>query len=126
MADGSHHKSAQKFAGSLNHAMIDDAAADAALLSAAKPATLTEGRARLLPDGGLFIEDTNNGRLLRFTADRLLWSRVNDFDATHIGFLSWSRYLTADEAAAPLRAIGARACATSTSHALPGSPGGRA
>jgi phenylalanine-4-hydroxylase len=30
MADGSHHKSAQKFAGSLNHAMIDDAAADAA------------------------------------------------------------------------------------------------
>ena len=32
MADGSHHKSQseQKFAGSLNHAMIDDAAADAA------------------------------------------------------------------------------------------------
>jgi len=30
MADGSHHKSAQKFAGSLNHAMIDDAAADTA------------------------------------------------------------------------------------------------
>ena len=30
MADGSHHKSAQKFAGSLNHAMIDDASADAA------------------------------------------------------------------------------------------------
>jgi hypothetical protein len=83
----------------------------AALLAAAKPATLTEGRARLLPDGGLFVEDTNNGRLLRFTADRLLWSRVNDFDKTRIGFLSWSRYLTADEAAAPLRALAAGPCA---------------
>ena len=52
----------------------------AALLAEARPMTLTEGRARLLPDGGLFVEDTTNGRLLRFTADRLLWSRVNDFE----------------------------------------------
>lgn len=82
----------------------------AALLAEAKPVTFTEGRARVLPDGGLFIEETNYGRHLRFTRDRLLWSRVNDYDYKRIGMVSWSRYLTAEEAQGPLLALSARPC----------------
>jgi len=82
----------------------------AALLNRVRPLSATEGRARILPDGGLFIEETNNGRHLRFTADRLLWSRVNDYDDKHIGVLSWSRYLTANEVLEPLRAINQLNC----------------
>jgi len=77
----------------------------AALLAQARPVTRSEGLARLLPDGGLFVEETNQRRLLRFSADRLLWSFVNDYDASHIGAVSWSRYLTAGEAAVVLPAL---------------------
>ena len=80
------------------------------LLAEAKPMTLTEGRAQLLPDGGLFIEETNYGRQLRFTKDKLLWSRVNDYDDKRIGAVSWSRYLTAEEASEPLKALAAMQC----------------
>jgi len=82
----------------------------AALLDAAKPVTVTAGRARILPDGGLFLEENNFGRLLRFTKDRLLWSRVNDYDDKRIGVFGWSRYLTAEEASIPLRALEKRKC----------------
>ena len=80
------------------------------LLRAARPVTITGGRAQLLGDGGLFVEETDHGRHLRFSRDRLLWSRVNDFDASRIGIVSWSRYLTADEAAIPLEALAGREC----------------
>ena len=80
------------------------------LLSVARPITMFEGRAQILPDGGLFIEDTNYGRHLRFTKDTLLWSRVNDYDESRIGMLAWSRYLTADELKQPLRALAEKSC----------------
>ena len=83
----------------------------AALLAQARPVTYSEGRARILPDGGLFLEETNFGRILRFTRDRLLWSYVNDYGNNRIGILSWSRYLTAEEAQPLLHAISGRACA---------------
>ena len=75
------------------------------LLSQSKPVTMTAGRSQVLPDGGLFIEETESGRHLRFSSKHLIWSRVNDFDAQHIGLVSWSRYLTADEAKKSLDAI---------------------
>jgi hypothetical protein len=80
------------------------------LLAKARPATVTEGRAHMLADGGLFFEDTNSGRHLRFTEDSLLWSRVNDYDDDRIGMLSWSRYLSADDARVPLKALAALPC----------------
>jgi len=83
----------------------------AKLLAEARPLTITEGRAQVLADGGLFIEETNYGRHLRFSRDRLLWSRVNDYDEKRIGMVSWSRYLTADEAKQPLEALAKRKCA---------------
>jgi hypothetical protein len=82
----------------------------ATLLAEARPVTITGGVARVLPDGGLFIEETNYGRHLRFTRDQLLWSRVNDYNNKYIGSVSMSRYLTADEAKGPLQAIAVQNC----------------
>lgn len=82
----------------------------ASLLAKARPVTITAGRARILPDGGLFVEETNSGRHLRFTKDRLLWSRINDYDKERIGIVSWSRYMTAEEASTPLQALASRRC----------------
>lgn len=85
----------------------------ASLLARAKPLTKSAGRARILPDGGLFVEDTNFGRHLRFSRDRLMWSRVNDYDDSRIGLVSWSRYLTSEEAAGPLKALADLKCQAS-------------
>lgn len=99
--------------GEINRVLVYDFETDAvtepfaSLLAVAKPVTLTEGRAQVLADGGLFVEESNLGRHLRFTTDRLLWSRVNDYDNDHIGIVSWSRYMTADEVNVPLRALAA-------------------
>jgi hypothetical protein len=82
----------------------------AKLLDETKPVTVTEGLVQLLPDGGLFIEESEFGRHLRFTQDRLLWSRINDYDDKHIGLVSWSRYLTPEEVALPLRVIANKKC----------------
>ena len=72
--------------------------------------TITSGRAQLLPDGGLFIEETDNGRQLRYTQNALLWSRINDYDESRVGLLSWSRYLTAEEVRIPLKALAEKSC----------------
>ena len=64
----------------------------------------------MLPDGGLFVEETNKGRLLRFTRDGLLWSFVNDIGDDKIGAVSWSRYLAPDAAAPALAALVSRRC----------------
>ncbi len=84
----------------------------AKLMVETRPVTVTEGRAQLLPDGGLFIEESEVGRHLRFTKDRLLWSRINDYDDKQIGIVSWSRYLTQEEVALPLQAIANSKCPT--------------
>ncbi|CAN4273221.1 Arylsulfotransferase-like [Methylophilaceae bacterium] len=84
------------------------------LLSVARPITMFEGRAQVLSDGGLFIEETNYGRQLRFTHDAMLWSRVNDYDVSRIGLLVWSRYLTADEVKKPLKALAEKSCQTAS------------
>ena len=58
--------------------------------AAAKVRTATGGLAQLLPDGGLFVEETAKGRHLRFTPSQLLWSRINYFDAARIGAVELS------------------------------------
>ena len=84
----------------------------AKLLREARPVTISEGRAQVLSDGGLFIEESNFGRHLRFTKDKLLWSRINDYDNNYVGLLSWSRYITAKEVEKPLAAIASHQCGT--------------
>jgi hypothetical protein len=63
----------------------------------AQPQTVTEGLIRVLPDGGLFFEETNYGRHFRFTKSKLMWVRNNKYDRGRNGMLSWSRYLTKPE-----------------------------
>jgi hypothetical protein len=84
----------------------------ASLMSRQNVRTITEGRAEILPDGGLFVEESNYGRLLRFTKNDLLWSWVNWYDKKRIGMVSWSRYLSEAEVQAPLSAINASGCAS--------------
>jgi hypothetical protein len=60
--------------------------------------SLTEGRSRVLQDGSVFIEESNYGRLMKISTDRLLWSFVNRYSSEKVGKVSWSRYLTAREA----------------------------
>lgn len=82
----------------------------AELLAATRPITHSQGRARILPDGGLFLEETDYGRHIRFTKEKLLWSRVNDYDDKRTGNLAWSRYFTAEEVSTPLSALTSRRC----------------
>ena len=70
--------------------------------------SLTEGRVQPLADGGLFVEETNVGRHLRFSATKLMWSRINYYDARRIGLVTWSRYLTSQEGEALARAVASR------------------
>lgn len=63
----------------------------------AKIRTLTEGRSRILPNGELFVEETNNGRILFGNEKGFYATLVNRLDNEHISLLGWSRYYTKDE-----------------------------
>jgi hypothetical protein len=67
-------------------------------LSSIKPMTITEGRLRVLEDKSIFIEETNNGRLLKLNrSGQLMWSYINTYDKDYLGAVSWSRYLKHEE-----------------------------
>ncbi len=59
--------------------------------------TLTEGRSKVLSNGDVFIEETNNGRLLRLTPETAKWEFVRRVDKNHLSLPSWSRYLTEEQ-----------------------------
>ncbi len=54
--------------------------------------TITEGRSQILPNGDLFIEETNYGRNLYFNSDgSLRWEFVNRSKNGDLKHVSWSR-----------------------------------
>ena len=56
--------------------------------------TITEGRSQILPNGDLFIEETNYARTLYFNADgSLRWSHVNRAGDGNAYLVGWSRIL---------------------------------
>ena len=56
--------------------------------------TNTEGRSQILPNGDLFIEETNYGRTLYFNVDgSLRWSHVNRGSTGNVYTVNWSRIL---------------------------------
>lgn len=63
-----------------------------------RPKTITEGRVRVLQDGGCFIEETNFGRHIRLSSTNLMWVRLNQYNDQYVGYLGWGRYYTKDEA----------------------------
>ena len=59
--------------------------------------TKTEGRSKVLVNGDVFMEETNNGRLLRLTPKTAKWEFVQRVDKNHVSLLSWCRYMTEEE-----------------------------
>ena len=56
--------------------------------------TIKEGRSEIIPNGDLFIEESNYARTLYFNADgSLRWSHVNRADNGKVYRLGWSRIL---------------------------------
>ena len=56
--------------------------------------TIYQGRSEILPNGDLFFEETDNGRILFFDANGLLkWSYVNRSESQKVYQLGWSRIL---------------------------------
>jgi len=54
----------------------------------------TAGRSQILPNGDLFIEETNYGRTLYFNSDgSLRWTHINRANDGHIYTVGWSRIL---------------------------------
>ena len=56
--------------------------------------TITNGLSQIMPDGSLFIEEQNYGRLLYFNKDTSLqWQYVNRADDGKVYYLRWARIL---------------------------------
>ena len=59
--------------------------------------TITEGRARIISEDRVFLEESNYGRHLMLSKNGLIWSRINFIDDRKIGLVCWSRYFKKDE-----------------------------
>lgn len=62
-----------------------------------KVSTANEGMAEVLPNGDLFVEETNKSRLLRGTPKNIIWQYVDRIDSHAIAALSCSSFITADQ-----------------------------
>ena len=66
--------------------------------------TEREGRSDILPNGDLFVEETEHGRTLYFNADgSLRWSHVNRATDGNVYIVAWSRMLYRDHEIAMVR-----------------------
>lgn len=63
------------------------------ILNRIAPKTLTEGRISILPNGDIFMEETNNGKIYIFNKDILKLTYCKRMDAKHIQIQNWSRYV---------------------------------
>ena len=60
--------------------------------------TITQGRSEILPNGDLFIEETNTARTLYFNADgSLRWTHYNRASNKIVSRINWSRILYTNE-----------------------------
>ena len=60
--------------------------------------TVYAGISQILPNGDLFIEETNNGRILYFNRDgSLRWTHVNRGNNGNVYIVNWSRILYEDK-----------------------------
>jgi hypothetical protein len=67
-------------------------------LKNARVRTITEGRAQIVSNNRLFIEETNYGRHLMLSDGSTIWSRLNQVTGSEKrGAVSWSRYIEANE-----------------------------
>jgi hypothetical protein len=66
-------------------------------LKKAHVSTYFEGRSDILPNGDLFVEESNNNRLLRGTKNDILWQYVDRVDQHSSAVITWSRFITKEE-----------------------------
>jgi hypothetical protein len=59
--------------------------------------TCTEGRSRILNNGNIFIEETNQGRLLFGNNKSAIWSYIEKINDKEISIPGWCRYITEEE-----------------------------
>ncbi len=59
--------------------------------------TRTQGRSRILADGRIFVEDTNEGRSLLGDDGKVLWVYVEGINKKRLRMTGWNRYLTEEE-----------------------------
>ena len=60
--------------------------------------TLSQGRSDILPNGDLFVEETDHARTLYFNADGTSrWTHVNQADNGNVYRVGWSRILFSEE-----------------------------
>ena len=60
--------------------------------------TLSQGLGQILPNGDLFVEETNYGRTLYFNSDgSLRWTHLNRADNGKVYVVGWSRILYKDD-----------------------------
>ena len=68
-----------------------------AFLKKAKVSTRSEGRSDVLPNGDLFIEETDNCRLLRGNTQNINWQFVNRIDKHSVSALEWTRFISKEQ-----------------------------
>ncbi len=66
-------------------------------LKKAKVSTPVQGRAEVLSNGDLFVEETINNRLLRGNRKDIIWQYVDRIDKHSVAALSWSRFISKEE-----------------------------
>lgn len=100
-----------------NDVMIYDFAADRvtspfkAALEREDVRSRSEGRALPMPDGGVFVEETNFGRILRLDANGdIIWQYINRGSDDQVYALGWSRPMGRGEGDAVLESIKAADC----------------
>lgn len=58
-----------------------------------KVSTPAQGRLKILSNGDVLIDETENGRIIRANKNGPIWIFENKFDENHIALSCWSRYL---------------------------------
>ena len=73
--------------------------------------TISQGLSEFLPDGGIFVEETDSGRLLAFDSDgNLTWEYVNRSSDGELNLLNWSRIIPNELALSVLQAVASEKC----------------
>lgn len=75
------------------------------IMKSMEVSTFNEGRAIILDNGDVVVEETDNGRILRMHSNGVKWEFVRRIDETYISALGWSRYLTEKEVAPALKTL---------------------
>lgn len=73
--------------------------------------TISQGASRVLPNGNLYVEETNYGRLLEFSeSGDLLWEYINRADNGKVYIMNWSRIISEQEAQSLTTFLGQSSC----------------